>query len=79
MNHLVQVRVNGKIYKAEVPSQKTLLEFLTEDLGLSGLSGGCGKGECGKCIVILNGRAVNACLTLVVEVDGEDIMTFEGR
>lgn len=77
--HSVTVTVNGKRYTREVESNRTLLRFLREDLGLTGTKEGCGAGECGACTVILNGKAVNSCLVLAPEVDGATIETVEGE
>ena len=57
---------------------KTLLRVLREDLGLTGSKEGCGQGDCGSCVVLMDGEPVNACLVLVAQTDGADIMTVEG-
>ncbi|HPZ10044.1 MAG TPA: (2Fe-2S)-binding protein [Candidatus Eremiobacteraeota bacterium] len=75
----IKVKVNGKEYVKDIPEYKTLLDFLREDLFLTGTKRGCGAGECGACTVILNGRAVNSCLVLAVECDGAEIKTIEGE
>jgi len=75
----IKVKVNGKEYSKDVAENKTLLNFLRQDLGLTGTKEGCGAGECGACTVILNGRPVNSCLVLAVEVDGSAIETIEGE
>ncbi|ATW27151.1 (2Fe-2S)-binding protein [Candidatus Formimonas warabiya] len=74
----IQVRINGEIYVKRVPSRRTLLDFLREDLGLTGTKEGCGSGDCGACTVLLDGKPVNSCLALAIEVDGHDIITVEG-
>jgi carbon-monoxide dehydrogenase small subunit len=61
-----------------VQTHHTLLETLRDRLNLSGTKECCGEGECGACTVLLNGRAVNTCLVLAVECDGEDVVTIEG-
>lgn len=74
MEHKVILKINGKIYKDKVCSSELLLDFLVKRAGFHDLGGGCGRGECGRCIVMVNGRPINACLTLVMEVNGEDII-----
>jgi aerobic carbon-monoxide dehydrogenase small subunit len=74
----IEVIINKKSYKLEVPAHRTLLDLLREELGLTGTKEGCGIGECGACTVILNGKTVNACLVLAHEVDGKEIITIEG-
>lgn len=61
-----------------VEPQQTLLETLRYDLGLTGTKEGCGDGNCGSCTVLLDGQAVNSCLVLAIEVDGQEITTIEG-
>ncbi len=75
----VQLTVNGQVYERETTEYKTLLHFLREDLGLTGTKEGCAAGECGACTLILNGKAVNACLVLAVEANGAVIETVEGQ
>jgi len=74
----ITVTVNGEKYTVNVKENKTLLQFLREDLFLTGTKEGCGAGECGACTVIMNGKAVNSCLVLAVEADGAEIITIEG-
>jgi len=75
----IRLSVNGQAYERDCPEHWTLLRFLREDLGLTGTKEGCGMGECGACTVILNGRAVNACMVLAVEADGASLRTIEGE
>ena len=74
----VNVRVNGRLVTADIPATRTLLEFLRDDLGLTGTKEGCGKGECGACTVLVGGRPVNSCLMLAYQADGKDVVTVEG-
>jgi carbon-monoxide dehydrogenase small subunit len=74
----VRVSVNGKPYTAEVPTYRTLVDFLRYDLGLTGTKETCSVGVCGACTVVLDGKMVSSCLTLAVRVDGSEIDTIEG-
>lgn len=71
--------LNGDETYAEVAPNKTLLYLLREELGLTGTKEGCGAGECGACTIILNGKAVNSCLVMALEVDGGEVITIEGE
>ncbi|EJW13535.1 Xanthine dehydrogenase iron-sulfur subunit [Rhodovulum sp. PH10] len=74
----VTLTVNGETRSAEVPPETTLLVFLREYLNLTGAKTGCDIGDCGACTVILDGKAVNACLMLAAQADGRDVITIEG-
>jgi carbon-monoxide dehydrogenase small subunit len=74
----IKIVVNNKSYELSVSSNKTLLELLREDMGLTGTKEGCGLGECGACTVIMDGQTVNSCLVLAVEANGKEITTIEG-
>ncbi len=78
MVHDIRVKVNGKWVEAAVPSHKTLIDFVREDLDLTGSKEGCGRGECGACTVLVAGEPVLACLMLAVEADGLEVLTIEG-
>jgi len=74
--HLV---VNDKEYLIDTPPNRTLLDILRQDLGLTGVKQACaGTGECGACMVIMNGKATNSCLVLAGQADGAQITTIEG-
>lgn len=75
---VISLTVNGQLYELEADPRTLLLHTLREDLGLRGTKYGCGEGECGACSVILNGRPVNACLTLTGQAHGSEILTVEG-
>ena len=75
----ISVKVNGVEYIENVPAHMTLLQFIKEQLFLTGTKEGCGMGECGACTVIMDGKTVNACLVLTVEADGSEIRTIEGE
>jgi len=74
----INFKLNGKDYNLTVPSNLTLLQIIRERLGITGTKRGCGKGECGACTVIFNGRTVNSCLVLAPKVDGAEVITVEG-
>lgn len=70
--------VNGMAAQLDVEPGARLLDVLRGPLGLPGTKEGCGNGECGACTVIVDGRAVNACLFPALEADGTEITTVEG-
>ena len=76
--HQIRTTVNGEEYRLLVDQNKTLLDLLRDDLGLTGTKKGCDEGECGACSVILDGKVVNSCLVLAVEADKAEILTIEG-
>jgi carbon-monoxide dehydrogenase small subunit len=75
----VNLMVNGDAVAVDVEDHWTLLRALREGLALTGTKEGCGNGECGACTVILEGRPVNSCVVLAVEVEGKNIRTIEGE
>ncbi len=75
---IVTTTVNGREEQFLCEPRNTLLEVLRETLDLTGTKEGCSNGNCGACTVLLNGRAVDSCLVLAVETEGEDIQTIEG-
>jgi len=74
----VSIRVNGDDVRERVEARKTLVDFLREDLGLTGSHVGCEHGVCGACTVLVNGEVVRGCLTLAVQCDGAEVETIEG-
>lgn len=74
----IKLTVNGDSYELRADSRWTLLDVLRNALGLTGSKFGCGYGVCGACTVLLDGKAVNACLVLAVQADGGDVLTVEG-
>lgn len=75
---LLRLRVNGETHEVATEINKTLLEVLREDLGLTGTKHGCELGECGTCAVLIDGRSMLSCLMLGVEAVGREITTIEG-
>ncbi len=71
------LKVNGKTEQLEVDTRTTLLDALRENLHLIGTKKGCDHGQCGACTVLVNGRRLNACLTLAVMHQGAEITTIE--
>ena len=74
----VALKVNGQAFDVHVEPRRTLLSVLREELGLTGAKEGCGEGNCGACTVLVDGRAVYACMTLAIECEGREIRTVEG-
>ena len=74
----VHIRVNGEDVRERVEARKTLVDFLREDLGLTGSHIGCEQGVCGACTVLLDGDVVRGCLVLAVQCDGAEVKTIEG-
>jgi carbon-monoxide dehydrogenase small subunit len=70
--------LNGKGLHIEVDPLRRLLDVLRDDLGLTGVKEGCGEGECGACMVFLDGRIVNSCLVPAGSAHGSEILTIEG-
>lgn len=78
MTRTIRMRVNGKDYTLEVPTQRLLLDCLRYDLGLTGTKEGCSVGVCGACTVLMDGQLISSCLALAMFADGKDIVTVEG-
>ena len=74
----VTLTVNGKLRTASVAPETTLLGLLREQFNLTGAKLGCDAGDCGACTVLVDGKAVNACLMLAGQADGRDVLTIEG-
>ena len=70
--------VNGATVTVDVAPTDRLIDVLRGPLGLTGTKEGCGEGECGACTVIVDGRAINACLYPALEAEGREIVTIEG-
>ena len=74
----ITLTINGALRTIDVQIHHSLLETLRDQLNLTGTKECCAEGECGSCTVLLNGRAVNSCLVLAVECDGDAVTTIEG-
>jgi len=72
------LELNGESRQLDVYPWTTLLDLLREQLGLTGTKKGCDHGQCGACTVLLNGKRINACMTLAVMHDGATLTTVEG-
>jgi carbon-monoxide dehydrogenase small subunit len=78
MKQIIKIMVNGEDYEKEVAVHKSLLDFLRDDLSLTGTKKGCDNADCGSCTVLLDGKPVISCIMLAVEADGCEILTIEG-
>ena len=74
----ISMTVNGELVAERVEPRKTLVDFLREDLGLTGSHVGCEHGVCGACTVRVNGEIVRGCLMLAVQCEGAKVETIEG-
>lgn len=74
----VSMKVNGKSVSAEIDPRTLLVEFLRQNLNLTGTHVGCDTSQCGACVVHLNGRAVKSCTMLAASAEGADVTTIEG-
>ncbi|PXW66920.1 (2Fe-2S)-binding protein [Methylobacterium sp. B4] len=79
MSLSLTLTVNGETRAIDLDDPRvTLLDLLRERLGLTGSKKGCDRGQCGACTVLVNGRRVNACLSLAISLDGAEVLTIEG-
>ncbi|WP_016730358.1 glyceraldehyde dehydrogenase subunit gamma [Saccharolobus islandicus] len=74
----IKVKVNGVLYERYVSPRMLLVDFLREELGLTGTKIGCDTTTCGACTVILNGKSVKSCTLFAVQADDAEITTIEG-
>jgi len=74
----VRLTVNGKTYEGRCEPRKLLVDFLREDLGLTGTHVGCEHGICGACTIMFNGEAARSCIMLAVQANGAELGTIEG-
>lgn len=80
MNKKIQIRfvLNGREIATTAKTNLVLADFIRYETGLTGTKKGCGRGECGSCTVLIDGRAVNSCLVLIPQVEGKNVITIEG-
>jgi len=74
----IEITVNGKPCRREVEPRLLLVEFIRENLGLTGTHVGCDTSYCGACTIIFNGEAIKSCTFLAVQADGGEVLTVEG-
>lgn len=74
----ISVKINGKVYEADIEARKLLVHFIREDLNLRGTNIGCDTSQCGACTVHMDGRSLKSCTCLAVQADGREITTIEG-
>ncbi len=74
----IEITVNGKLFRREVEPRLLLVEFIRENLMMTGTHVGCDTSYCGACTLILNGEAIKSCTLLAVQADGGDVITVEG-
>ncbi len=78
MKSVITCEINGEAREALADTRNTLLEFLRDQLGLTGTKEGCSNGNCGSCTVLMDGAPVCACLVMAAEAEGQRIVTIEG-
>lgn len=80
MDELIDIRltVNGRAYAGRCEPRKLLVDFLREDLGLTGTHAGCEHGICGACTILFDGQSARSCTTLAIQADGATLLTIEG-
>jgi xanthine dehydrogenase YagT iron-sulfur-binding subunit len=74
----IELTINGRKERLKLDLRTSLLDALREHLHLTGTKKGCDHGQCGACTVLVNGRRINACLTLAVMHEGDEVVTIEG-
>lgn len=74
----IKLKLNGEQRSVEVENTDILLDVLRDRLGVKSPKYGCGRGDCGTCTVLLNGKSVRSCIMLAIEADGQEIITVEG-
>lgn len=78
MKKTITLKINGEKRTIDVNPAEKLLDVIRDKLGVKSPKYGCGRGECGACNVLLNGKSVRSCIILAVEADGAEILTLEG-
>ncbi|HIM20309.1 MAG TPA: (2Fe-2S)-binding protein [Rhodospirillales bacterium] len=74
----VSLTVNGKVMSAEASADTLLVNFIRENLGMTGTHVGCDTSQCGACVVMVNGDSVKSCTMLAVQAEGAEVTTVEG-
>jgi len=74
----VTMTVNGKSVSADIPGHTLLVDFIRQNLGLTGTHVGCDTSQCGACVIHVNGDSVKACTLLATQADGAQVTTIEG-
>src|SRR6201987_4013202 len=74
----VRLKVNGVAHGGRCDPRKLLVDFIREDLGLTGTHVGCEHGICGACSILFNGEAARSCLMFAVQAEGAELLTVEG-
>lgn len=74
----IRFRLNRKTVEADIPAEMTALAVIRDVMGQTGTKEGCGVGECGACTIVVDGRAVNACLMAGAQLDDTEVLTVEG-
>ena len=74
----VKLTINGVAREGRCPPRKLLVDFIREDLALTGTHVGCEHGVCGACTILVNGEAMRSCLMLAIQADGAELITVEG-
>jgi carbon-monoxide dehydrogenase small subunit len=75
---IIEFTCNGEIKKVDVPADMRAIDLLRDVLGLTGTKEGCGRGECGACTILLDGKPVNSCLLYAPKLNGKKVQTIEG-
>lgn len=78
MKRAISLTINGRQYRGEVEPRKLLVDFIRDDLGLTGTHVGCEHGVCGACTVLWEGEPVRSCLLFAVQANGAELKTVEG-
>jgi carbon-monoxide dehydrogenase small subunit len=74
----VSLTVNGKAVSADAEADTLLVDFIRENLGMTGTHVGCDTSQCGACVVMVNGDSIKSCTMLAVQAEGADVTTIEG-
>ena len=75
---MVTFELNGRKMSCDIPDNKTLLEILRRDLGITSVKRGCEQGECGACTVLVDEAPVNSCMIIASRIEGKSVKTIEG-